>query len=85
MRTDPELKNENVRMKIKNVGYIYIKNIKKHYFIQSISLNQSKQSIFEYYVVPYIFTFTNDGNKNHLQNHFENHLIACLFLKSLNF
>ena len=34
-------------------------------------------------MVPYVFTFTNVGNKSHLNNHFENHFIACSFIKSL--
>lgn len=34
-------------------------------------------------MVPYVFTFTNVGNKSHLNNHFENHFIACSFTKSL--
>ena len=47
MRTDPELKNENVRMKIKNVGYIYtFKTSYQKTLFHTINQSQSIKTIY---------------------------------------
>ena len=78
------------RINFKNIGHSTFTSYQKKLFYtinqsHKIELNQSKQYILAYTTLFHIFKFTSNGNKNHLEKHFENHFIACLFLKSLNF